>query len=117
MNFITKKSISRRTLLKGVGASFALPLLDAMIPAATAAARTPLHRLQRLGYVFMPMGCDQSRWTPGSERTLDKLSPILDSLEPVKDKLSVFTNMSCGRRIPVRMRRRIPPSSVRPRPR
>ena len=40
MNFITKKSISRRTLLKGVGASFALPLLDAMIPAATAAATT-----------------------------------------------------------------------------
>ena len=66
MNFITKKSISRRTLLKGVGASFALPLLDAMIPAATAEAKTAAHRLQRLGYVFMPMGCDQSRWTPRS---------------------------------------------------
>jgi hypothetical protein len=93
MNFITKKSISRRTLLKGVGASFALPLLDAMIPAATAEAKTAAHRLQRLGYVFMPMGCDQSRWTPRSEHDLDQLSPILDSLEPVKDKLAVFTNM------------------------
>ena len=93
MNFITKKSISRRTLLKGMGASFALPLLDAMIPAATAAAKTPAQGLKRLGYVFMPMGCDQSRWTPRSEHTLDSLSPILDSLAPVKDKLSVFTNM------------------------
>ena len=93
MNFITKKSLSRRTALKGVGATFALPLLDAMIPAATAEAKTPARHLKRLGYVFMPMGCDQSRWTPRSKKTLEKLSPILDSLAPVKDKLSVFTNM------------------------
>jgi len=93
MNFITKKSIPRRTMLKGVGASLALPLLDAMIPAATAAAKTPAGRLQRLGYVFMPMGCDRSRWTPKSANNLDQLSPILDSLESVKDDLTVFTNM------------------------
>lgn len=93
MNFLTKKSIPRRTLLKGVGASLALPLLDAMIPAATAAVKTPANNLRRLGYVFMPMGCDQSRWTPKSENTLDELSPILESLKPVKDKLNVFTNM------------------------
>ena len=53
-------------MLKGVGASFALPLLDAMIPAATAAGKTPAGKVNRLGYVFMPMGCDQSRWTPKS---------------------------------------------------
>lgn len=93
MNFITKKSIPRRTMLKGVGASLALPLLDAMIPAATAAAKTPAGKLQRLGYVFMPMGCDQSRWTPKSDKNLDQLSPILESLQPVKDDLTVFTNM------------------------
>ena len=93
MGFITKKSIPRRTLLKGVGAAFALPLLDAMIPAATTEAKVAAIGVRRLGYVFMPMGCDQSRWTPGSENTLDKLSPILDSLQPVKDKLTVFTNM------------------------
>jgi hypothetical protein len=93
MNFLTKKSIPRRTLLKGVGASLALPLLDAMIPAATAAVKTSANNLRRLGYVFMPMGCDQSRWTPKSEDTLDQLSPILESLKPVKDKLNVFTNM------------------------
>lgn len=73
--------------------SFALPLLDAMIPAATAAIKTPADGVRRLGYVFMPMGCDESRWTPGSEDTLDKLSPILNSLNPVKDQMTVFTNM------------------------
>ena len=93
MRFITKKSIPRRTFLKGVGASLSLPLLDAMIPAATAAAKTPANAVRRLGYVFMPMGCDQSRWTPGSEDTLDTLSPILDSLAPVKNQVSVLTNM------------------------
>jgi len=93
MKFITKKSIPRRTFLKGVGATFALPLLDAMVPAATALSRTAAQPVRRLGYVFMPMGCDQSRWTPGSEQNLDTLSPILDSLEPVKDKMTVFTNM------------------------
>ncbi|MDG2254162.1 MAG: DUF1552 domain-containing protein [Opitutaceae bacterium] len=93
MKFITKKAVARRTFLKGMGASFALPLLDAMIPAATAASRTLATPVRRLGYVFMPMGCDQSRWTPRSEGTLDKLSPILDSLAPVKDQAAIFTNM------------------------
>lgn len=93
MRFITRKSLPRRTFLKGVGVSFALPLLDAMIPAATAAIKTPADGVRRLGYVFMPMGCDESRWTPGSEDTLDKLSPILNSLNPVKDQMTVFTNM------------------------
>jgi hypothetical protein len=64
-----------------------------MIPAATAAIRTSADGVRRLGYIFMPMGCDESRWTPGSEDTLDKLSPILDSLKPVKDQMTVFTNM------------------------
>jgi hypothetical protein len=64
-----------------------------MVPAATATSRTAANGVRRLGYVFMPMGCDQSRWTPGSDDTLDKLSPILDSLTPVKDQTTVFTNM------------------------
>lgn len=93
MNYITKKSIPRRTFIKGVGTTLALPLLNAMVPAATAVAKTPGNSVRRLGYVFMPMGCDQSRWTPRSEHTLDKLSPILDSLAPVKDQTTVLTNM------------------------
>ena len=93
MQYITKKSSPRRTFIRGVGATFALPLLDAMVPAVTALSKTPAMGPKRLGYVFMPMGCDQSRWTPRSDKSLDKLSPILDSLEEVKNDLTVFTNM------------------------
>lgn len=97
---ITKKALPRRTFLRTVGATMALPLLDAMIPAATALEKTPGKAVRRLGFVFMPMGCDQSRWTPGSERTLDKLSPILDSLAPVRDRVSVLTNMELANAYP-----------------
>src|SRR5688500_3639843 len=91
---ITKKALSRRTVLRGLGASVALPLLDAMIPAATAAARTAARRPRRLAYVFMPMGCDQSRWTPpGTDGRLGQLSPILGSLAPVKRHVTVITNL------------------------
>jgi hypothetical protein len=91
---ITKKALPRRTFLRGMGAAFSLPLLDAMIPAATAATKTPALPVRRLGYVFMPMGCDQSRWTPaGTDGTLNQLSPILQSLEPVKDHVTAFTNL------------------------
>lgn len=93
MNHLTRKSLPRRTFIKGVGASLALPLLDAMIPAATASSRVSAIGVRRLGYVFMPMGMDRTRWTPRSETTLDELSPILQSLAPVKDKTTVFTNM------------------------
>ena len=91
---ITKKALPRRTFLRGAGATLALPLLDAMVPAATAATRTAARPVRRLGFVFMPMGCDQSRWTPpGMDGRLGELSPILRSLEPVKQQVSVLTNM------------------------
>src|SRR5690242_7845397 len=92
MMFLTKRAIPRRTLLRGAGATLALPLLDAMIPAATAWAQTPAKPVRRLGFVFIPMGCDGSRWTPAGEGKLDELSPILTPLEPVKDQLTVITN-------------------------
>ena len=78
----------------------ALPLLDAMIPAATALDKTAAKPVRRLGFVFMPMGCDQSRWTPRSEKTLDELSPILDSLAPVKDRVTALTNMELANAYP-----------------
>jgi hypothetical protein len=91
---IMKKALPRRTFLRGVGATLALPLLDAMVPAATAATRTAAKPVRRLGFVFMPMGCDQSRWTPpGPEGRLGELSPILRSLEPVKDSVTAITNL------------------------
>ena len=89
---ITKKALPRRTFLKGMQASLALPLLDAMIPAATALDKTPAKPVPRLGFVFIPMGCDHSRWTPKDAPKLEELSPILSPLESVKDHLTVFTN-------------------------
>jgi hypothetical protein len=91
---ITKKALPRRTFLRGMmGATIALPLLDAMIPAATALAKTPAKPVRRLGFVFMPMGCDQTRWTPPGGEKLDQLSPILSSIEPVKEHVTVITNL------------------------
>src|SRR5439155_785087 len=89
---ITKKAIPRRTFLRGAQAALALPLLDAMIPAATAWAKTPARPVPRLGFVFIPMGCDHSRWTPPGLAKLTELSPILSPLEPVKDQVTVMTN-------------------------
>src|SRR6185369_6787469 len=89
---ITKKAIPRRTFLRGAQAALALPLLDAMIPAATVWAKTPARPVARLGFVFIPMGCDHTSWTPPGQGKLAELSPILSSLEPVKDQLTVITN-------------------------
>jgi hypothetical protein len=64
-----------------------------MIPAATAWAQTPAKPVPRLGFVFIPMGSDQARWTPPGEGKLDELSPILKPLQPVKDQITVITNL------------------------
>jgi hypothetical protein len=92
---VMKKALPRRTFLRGVGTTLALPLLDAMIPSLTAVADTPASpaRLRRLGFVYMPMGCDASRWTPPGGDTLDELSPSLSPLASVKQHVTVMTNM------------------------
>jgi hypothetical protein len=90
--YITRRALSRRAVLRGIGATLSLPFLEAMVPAATAASRT-VQPAKRLGYIFIPMGCDQSRWTPGNADTLDVLSPILKSLEPVKQHCTVISNL------------------------
>ena len=90
---IFKKALPRRTFLRGVGATLALPLLDAMIPAATALARTPARPVPRLGFVFIPMGTDHARWMPPGGEMLDELSPILSPLQAVKQHLTVITNL------------------------
>ena len=91
---VTKRSLSRRTFLRGAGAAVALPLLDAMVPAMTATAQTPAapQRLRRLGYVYMPMGCDRARWTPPGGERLEDLSFILAPLAPVKRHVTVVSN-------------------------
>ena len=90
---ITRKALPRRTFLRGMGASVALPLLDAMIPSMTALARTAAAPVRRLGFVYMPMGCDLPRWTPPGEGKLLELSPTLQSLAPVVDHLTVISNL------------------------
>jgi hypothetical protein len=90
---ISKKALPRRTFLRGMGASLALPLLDAMVPPMTALASTPAEPVRRLGFVYMPMGCDIARWTPPGEGSLVELSPALQSLEPLVDQLTVITNL------------------------
>lgn len=90
---ITKKALPRRTFLRGMGASLALPLLDAMVPSMTALAKTPADPVRRLGFVYVPMGCDIARWTPPGEGRLVELSPTLQSLGPVVDQLTVITNL------------------------
>ena len=90
---ITKKALPRRTFLRGMGASVALPLLDAMVPSMTAFAKTPAAPVRRLGFVYMPMGCDIARWTPPGDGKLTTLSPTLQSLAPVADQLTVITNL------------------------
>ena len=90
--FITKKALPRRTLLRGVGASLALPLLDAMKPAMTALAASPVRPVKRLGYVYMPMGAHMPQWTP-TGKDLTQLSPTLQSLASVIDQLTVIGNL------------------------
>jgi hypothetical protein len=92
---VNKEALPRRTFLRGVGATLALPLLDAMIPSMTALAETPAdpRRLRRLGFVFMPMGCDITRWTPPGADRLEELSPILSPLAPVKEHVTAITNL------------------------
>jgi hypothetical protein len=92
---VMKKALPRRTFLRGAGAALALPLLDAMIPSLTALADTPANpaRLRRLGFVYMPMGCDVTRWTPPGGEALDELSPSLSPLAPVKKNVAIISNL------------------------
>lgn len=93
--FVARRSLSRRAMLRGAGVAFALPLLDAMIPALTAEQRTAANssQLRRLGFVYIPMGCDHSRWTPAAGEKLEQLTPILSPFEPVKNEISVISQL------------------------
>src|SRR5436309_7880448 len=90
---VTKKALPRRTFLRGMGATLALPLLDAMVPSMTALAATPANPVRRLGFVYVPMGAHMPVWTPQAEDKLRELSPILRPLTPVVDQLTVVTNL------------------------
>ncbi len=91
--FLTKKALPRRTFLRGMGVTVALPLLDAMVPAATALAQTPGVRPSRVGFIYVPHGADMGSWTPVASGTQFELSPTLSTLESFKDSMVVISNL------------------------
>ena len=91
--FITKASLSRRTVLRGLGATFALPLLDAMVPALTPVRLTAAAPVRRFGAMFVPMGERPSHWTPTTTGVDFEFSPILKPVEKFRDHLTVVTNV------------------------
>jgi hypothetical protein len=92
--FVTKMSLPRRAFLRGVGAAVALPLLDAMVPAFTAVAKTAAAPKRRLGFVYVPNGMIMEQWTPATVGHAFELTPLLATLEPYKDSLVVIGNLS-----------------------
>ena len=92
--FITKKHLSRRAVLSGAGASIALPLLDAMNPAATAFAQTAAGSAPtRLAFVGFPHGAIMDRWSPQQSGTGYEMSPILEPLAPYREHMTIVSGL------------------------
>ncbi len=91
--YITRKHISRRTVLKGTGAAVALPLLDAMIPAATALANTAAAPKPRMAFIYFPHGAVMDKWTPKKVGADFDLPPIISSLEPFRKQLTILSGL------------------------
>jgi hypothetical protein len=90
---ITKKAIPRRTVLRGIGASLALPLLDGMVPALTALQNTPARAFPRLGVIYHPNGIVSGGWIPKGVGSNFEFSPTMTALEPFRKDLIVVTNL------------------------
>jgi hypothetical protein len=91
--FVTKKHLSRRTVLRGVGTALALPLLDAMIPARTALADTAANPTPHLGFIYFPHGAVMNQWTPTGEGKIGEFGEILKPLDKYKAMTTVFSNL------------------------
>jgi hypothetical protein len=95
MTFLTKKSLDRRTLLRGMGTALALPFLDAMVPAFTPQAKAAaLNRPTRFGVTYFPNGAIMQDFTPANVGTGFEFTPILKPLEPFKESLVIVTNLT-----------------------
>jgi uncharacterized protein DUF1552 len=92
---IFKKAIPRRTMLRGLGATLALPLLDAMVPSLTALQRTAAKPITRFGVMYVPNGMVMEQWTPATEGAGFELTPTLAPLTPFRDDLLVLSNLAC----------------------
>ena len=91
---VTKKALPRRTVLRGVGATLALPLLESMVPAFTALAKTPARPTKRFGVVYVPNGMVMENWTPRGDGAALEVTPILQPLAPFRDRLVVMTGLN-----------------------
>ena len=92
--FITKLSLPRRTFLRGMGAALGLPLLESMVPALTAAAKTAANARPRVGFVYVPHGVIMDEWTPKTAGADFDFTPILKPLEPFRASVTVVSNLS-----------------------
>ena len=93
--FISKKHLSRRTLLRGAGTAIALPLLDAMIPAGTALANTAATpSAPRLGCIYIPHGATMAYWTPTKTGKDFEFTPILKPLEGYRSQLNIISGLA-----------------------
>ena len=90
---ITRKAIPRRTVLRGMGATLALPLLDAMVPAFAAVRNTAAAGVPRLGIVYVPNGMMMDAWTPATEGAGFEFMPTMKSLEPFRERLMVLSGL------------------------
>ena len=96
MMFLSSKSLPRRTLLRGLGATLALPFLDAMVPAFSLrgrAAARPVHRFQTF---YVPNGMAMEHWLPKGEGEAFALSPILEPLQPYRQQLLVLSGIKAN---------------------
>jgi hypothetical protein len=91
--YVTKRHLSRRALLKGVGVGVALPLLDAMIPASTALAQTAAAPKPLMGFFYLPHGAVMDNWTPTSEGRDFTLPQILAPFEPYRDQMTIISGL------------------------
>lgn len=91
---ITKKCLPRRAVLRSLGATIALPLLDAMAPALTAMTKTAAKPVRRLGVLYVPNGIMMQSWTPAVEGTAFEFTPILQSLTPLREYVLVLSGLA-----------------------
>ena len=99
--FVTKKHLTRRTLLRGAGTAIALPLLDAMIPARTALAQTAAKAQPHLGFIYFPHGAVQAKWTPTGTKEIGEFGEILKPIDKYKSMTTVFTSVKwCSASMP-----------------